>query len=661
MTLHTAGVYDITGPNGALAILHEFGHYALCLYDECWDASHMNTAHCADLTTYPHHCIMEYIGTCTVGGCTFNVDNFCTKQSHNSNRTLPTINEQQSKNGQSCLEHLSKNYCLGYALPAGATGADMPLCQTYPQYVYPPNPHPVVTLKPLSGEEPRLEYTAPQVIEISPESRVALLLDRSQSMTPIALSGVRFGAHFWTTYLSQTCERLGLIFFNQESQVLCPVAPLSDIQLGPILESLSGITPAGRTNLEGVLHHGFEQLMAPGYQASIQDLILVTDGVQNVGELPATWVNDLIRTLALEGIRLHSLGLGPHDDQVFLQRVTAATGGQFYQVGANLQEVEAQLTIQEAFINLAGEWRNGFGPVLMERGRLQEPTPAGLELLITIKNWGTYNPKTLDFVRQRLLNDDRPDIVSRYQAHVEEGSQQAAFITSYLEGGAVNVYLFRPGGEPVNPGVDADVRFRQTVDAPYAFYVVNEPAPGDWTVLVVRRQERREIPFTLMACNQNPDLVVAADVGRRLFDVDEPITIKAFAYYQGEPLTEMEAPIALVSMENELSPGVPEEEKIILEPQRTFFDAEENRLEEPVTLSIFQGVVSRSKPGSYTVRVIFSNQGKNQAPRFQRVRSLQIHVGPLTSGEDLDKNQAGRQKPFQGQHLPPRGFPTTTG
>ena len=627
MTLYTDGIFGILGVDGARVILHEFGHYALCLYDEYRNSLGAQPAHCADPTT--GHCIMEFYNKPAVA-------KFCTADTHDTNQDPVRTNWQQEANKQSCWVHLSKNYCLQYALPPGITCADMPLCQTHPEYVYPPNPRPAVALEPRQPEI-RLEYAQPQIIVLPAESRFALLLDRSSSMTPAALNGVRFGAHFWLTYLSQTCARLAIIFYNQDQQAIWPLDSLSDLQLGPILEALTAITPTGRTNLAGALQEGLVQLTGPGYPATNMDLMLVTDGRHNTGELPPGWTGNLANTLALEGIRLQTLGLGAHDDQASLERITAGVGGRFYQLGENLQMSEAQLAIQEALVYLAGERRAGFGLTMTERGRLQAPTSAGLELLITVKHQGYYTPAALDFIRKDLFDPRRPDIVCRYQVYVEEGAQQATFVTNYLASNAINTYLFRPGGMPVCPGVDADVRFCQPADAPYASYVVQDPTPGDWTMLVVRRQEKDEIPFSVMACCHHPELTVAVDVNRQLYEVDQKIIIKALAYYRGAPLTGMDSPIALVGMNNVFSGG-PEDEKIILQPQMISFDDQGNRLKEPVPApeGIYLGAVSRSKPGSYKVRVHFTNRG-NQGPIFQRLQSLQIHVGPLPSGGDIEE------------------------
>jgi hypothetical protein len=622
MTLFTD---EILSPQGAWAILHEFGHYALCLYDEYRDALGNQPAHCAD-PGITHHCVMEFSSR-------LDVSDFCTAQTHNT-MASNLINWQESANKQSCWDHLSKNYCLGYQIPPNLSYADMPLCQSHPEYVF-NNPHPIY-LEPRQAGPLRYEYADPVIIEVPLESRFALLLDRSGSMTPSAMDGIRFGAHFWATYLFQSGAKLALIFYNQAQQVLSPLDILSDHQLSYILEALPTITPEGQTNLAGVLETGLKQLTAPGYPASTQELILVTDGVHNTGKPPAEWPSDLVNRLAVEGIRLQALGLGVHDDQAFLQRVTAGAGGRFCQLGEDVQGSEAQLAIQEAFIHLAGELRDGFGPVLMERGRFQEPSAAGLKLAATVRRLGNYTLDALDLVRRDLLDLKHPDIVCRYRVYLEEGVQQAAFMVSYLESDAVNVYLFRPGGEPVNPEGDAEVRFRQPHDAPYAFYVINAPAPGDWTLLVVRRQAEGEIPFSVMASSENPELAVAVDVNRQLFEPDREITLKAMAYYQGLPLTDLENPVALVGKEDVYS-GAPEYEEIILQPQMTFFDAEGKPLEKPVPMSdgIFRGVVRRSQPGSYSVKVQFRHTG-NQAPRFQRLKRLQIHVGPLSPGEDIE-------------------------
>jgi hypothetical protein len=628
MTLYAT---DILAAEGPWIILHEFGHYALCLYDEYWD-DQRQPAHCADPAN-TGHCVMEFT----------TVSRFCTAQTH---ETVPCAvhTEQQIKNKQSCWDHLSKNYCLGFQMPRGVSYANLPLCQSFPQYVF-NNPHPVF-LAPRVGQLRRQRYTEPAFVEIPWESRFVLLLDRSSSMTPAAITGLRFGAHFWTTYLCGPDEKysevlLSLVYFNHEQQVILPLSPVTPEKLERILAAIQRITPQGRTNLAGALEVGRQQMAAPGYQASTQHLILFTDGVHNTGALPGNWEAEMVDSLAGQGIRFHAVGLGPYDDQAFLQRATAAVGGQFVQLAGGPQETEAYLGIEAAFIDLAGVLRDDFGMVIQERGRLLDPTPAGLELLLTIKHRGNYSGETLTFVRERLLTARRPDIVSQYPVDIEAGSRQAAFVVSSQA--AVNVYLFRPSGVPVN-AEDPDVQFQHPADAPYAFYVVTHPAPGEWTLLVVRRQETGVIPFAVMACSENPELAASVNVNRQLFEIDRPIPIKATVYYEGLPLTAMEEPVALVSRESTFAPGVPTYEEVILKPEMALFDEEGNPLPpgSPKREGIYQGWVSRGAPGSYTVKVTFGAEGDGTVRRFRRVKSLQVHVGPLPPGEDVEGGRSAK-------------------
>jgi hypothetical protein len=155
------------------------------------------------------------------------------------------------------------------------------------------------------------------------------------------------------------------------------------------------------------------------------------------------------------------------------------------------------------------------------------------------------------------------------------------------------------------------------------------------TLLVVRRQAEGDIPFPLWPTVKS-ELAVVVDVNCKLFEPDREITIKAMAYYQRLPLTDMKNPVALVGKEDVYS-RAPVYEEIILQPQMTAFDAKGKTLEKSVPMpdGIYRGVVRRSKPGSYSVNVEFSYAG-NRGPRFQRLKRLQIHVGPLSPGEDIE-------------------------
>ena len=72
-------------------------------------------------------------------------------------------------------------------------------------------------------------------------------------------------------------------------------------------------------------------------------------------------------------------------------------------------------------------------------------------------------------------------------------------------------------------------------------------------------------------------------------------------------------------------------------PQKISLDEEGKPLPEPLPSpeGIFTGEVNRNHPGSYPVRAVIQYEG-GAGPRFTRVVCQEIHVGPLSSGRNVE-------------------------
>ncbi|MBM4284697.1 MAG: VWA domain-containing protein [Deltaproteobacteria bacterium] len=594
--------------NSDRILLHELGHFCLGLYDEYEYElpSGDQVAFCVHPTLPARQtsiqrktCIMERDDDA-------NIFRFCEPGVHQTAHPPGNPSRQQIYNRQSCWEHLSKNYGFGCILPAGITDADMPLERTHPELVYPPNPHPAEGLE-KSEKPPVVQDYQPPVFKVLPtESRFALLLDRSVSLTPALWNGLRIGAHFWTNLLAQSCERLALVAYNQEPEALWPLSTVSELQVPLIEERLAAVTPQGLTNLEGALRAGLAEIVSPGYQASTQKIFLVTDGVHNTGELTAERVDELVMELTQAGIQCHTLGVGPYADQRLLQRLAAGTAGRFEHLPVSPEDPLSQWYIQNAFMTLAGQLREGSGLAAL----VEQPAP--------LPGGGPPSGSAWE-----------------YPVALEEGALQATFLVSYVAGDALQVTLRRPDGVRIDPKEHRNVKWRHPADAPYAFYLVEDPMPGTWIVQVTRLPEFPELPFTVMVFSNNPEITAGVNLSRRLFPVDADIPIKAGAAYQYLPLPFKEPPKALV--QREIVPGGVGWEAVALQPvvgpvAKPGMDAP---LGEPTGLGVFSGVVRSSLPGAYPLRVEFPYH-RGAAPAFTRVVLRQIPVGPLPAGKDVE-------------------------
>ena len=152
--------------------------------------------------------------------------------------------------------------------------------------------------------------------------RLALVLDRSGSMAGPKLEAVRRCAHWLVERLRPTDE-LALIDYDDVVRVLSPLAPVDKPALH---ERLARIYAGGMTNLSGGwLEARAELLRSPG--GAPRKIILLTDGLANVGITDPERLVGLARVAHSEGIGTSTIGFGEGFDEDLLTQLADAGGG----------------------------------------------------------------------------------------------------------------------------------------------------------------------------------------------------------------------------------------------------------------------------------------------------------------------------------------------
>lgn len=201
-----------------------------------------------------------------------------------------------------------------------------------------------------------LSFT-PQTSAICPAVRraatVILLLDKSQSMRDNDAFEAALGAAArFVEEVDLTTTRVGVVFFDDQPFIAQP--PTQDQQT--LLQSLSGQTPVGTTNMAEALEVAQEMLDAVSGTAAAPLIILLTDGDANDPELAL----DIGRELGDAGIRIITIGTGLSDDRYL--RELASVPADFYQANASPD-------LETIYNNLANELNNAavFDVVLNEQ------------------------------------------------------------------------------------------------------------------------------------------------------------------------------------------------------------------------------------------------------------------------------------------------------
>jgi Ca-activated chloride channel family protein len=167
-------------------------------------------------------------------------------------------------------------------------------------------------------------FTRPQA-ERAPLN-VAIVLDRSGSMRGAKMIEARKAA-------IQAVERLGrrdiisVVTYNDSVQVLVPATRLTDKQ--PVIDKVRQVTADGRTALFAGVSKGAAEVRKFLTLERANRIILVSDGLANVGPKTPSELGELAASLIEEGISVTTLGLGQDFNEDLLVQMARRSDGNY--------------------------------------------------------------------------------------------------------------------------------------------------------------------------------------------------------------------------------------------------------------------------------------------------------------------------------------------
>ena len=156
-----------------------------------------------------------------------------------------------------------------------------------------------------------------------PPLRLALVLDRSGSMGGPKLAVAKQCAAWLVSRLRPTDE-LALIDYDDQVRLLAPLVPLDEKALQ---SALAQVFPGGSTNLSGGWLKGLEQLRGAPANGGGRKILLLTDGLANVGITDRDALVSLTQSAGADGIGTTTIGFGDDFDERLLTAMADAGGG----------------------------------------------------------------------------------------------------------------------------------------------------------------------------------------------------------------------------------------------------------------------------------------------------------------------------------------------
>ncbi len=452
-------------------VVHEFGHYAYGVRDEYEGPA--GPAECIGGTT-SDACIMESswadgdrFGNNATGGALVvgRVSEFCVAGNHDPDGDT----YQDASNGESCWETMAKTFPALVA-PAGTPTGAAP------------------------GGAAAINW-----IILAAEQRFVLVLDRSGSMAGNKLTEAQFGADWWADN-ARIDDRLGVVSYADSATTdFALTAILSDADRTAAQAEISGLTAAGNTSIGGGLREALNGILGAGPRAATQVIVLLTDGLHNSGEDPATVLPDLVEN----GVRVYTLAIGPSVNTTLLQSIATTTGGTFYRISPTLSVADQEKRIRTVLIEISGIARDNGGVVTTQ----PESVPEGGRLERTIL--------------------------------IESGSELATFGVTWSDlhqEGALVLELVAPDGEVI--AVDAfpgNVRQIQG-GLPYMAFQVENPVPGIWQVAILSRGTASDCQ--LFVFSQNPHIDTALYAPQQPYNPGDVVPLFLQVYFD-QPITDI--------------------------------------------------------------------------------------------------------------------------
>lgn len=161
---------------------------------------------------------------------------------------------------------------------------------------------------------------------------ISIVLDRSGSMRGDKIAYARRAASFIVDQLTAD-DIVSVVNYDHQVEITSPSAPVRNKEV--LQKKINALFDRGSTNLTGGMLEGFTQVKTTKKEGYVNRVLLLTDGLANVGITDPTQMKKLVDARYVEeGIGLSTFGLGADYNEDLLTMLAEMGRANYYFIGS---------------------------------------------------------------------------------------------------------------------------------------------------------------------------------------------------------------------------------------------------------------------------------------------------------------------------------------